>query len=69
MEPETQAKAKSGPGSTKAARMPRSDSKMFKGRRVYTENDRNDLNFQFPLPPEPEWEAEWNKRNAEVDKK
>jgi len=32
----------------------------YKGRRVYTEEDRKHMDP--PLPPEPEWEAEWKKR-------
>lgn len=37
--------------------------KYYKGRPMYTEADLQDPNFKFPLPPEPEWEAEWHKRN------
>ncbi len=35
----------------------------YKGRPVYTLEDLADPNFDLGLPPEPEWEAEWKKRN------
>ena len=35
----------------------------YKGRPVYTEEDRQ--HRDCPLPPEPEWEAEWKKWEAE----
>lgn len=37
----------------------------YKGRPVYTEDDR--ANMDCPLPPEPEWEKEW--QNWEQKKK
>lgn len=43
--------------------------KRFKGRPVYTNEEAADPNFEFPFPPEPEWEAEWKRRKSEKDKK
>ncbi len=36
----------------------------YKGRPVYTQEEAADPNFNFPYPPEPEWEAEWHRRKA-----
>ena len=41
----------------------------FKGRPVYTEEDAAHPNFVFSAPPEPEWEAEWQRRQKLKAKK
>lgn len=36
----------------------------YKGHKVYTERDRQSEGFSFPYPAEPEWEAEWKRRQS-----
>jgi hypothetical protein len=36
----------------------------YKGRKVYTERDRQSEGFSFPYPAEPAWEAEWKRRRS-----
>jgi transcriptional regulator with XRE-family HTH domain len=43
--------------------------KYYKGRPVYAIEDLQDPQVEFPLPPEPEWEVEWRKRNPDAAKK
>jgi len=48
---------------------PPQPKRYYKGRPVYSLEQAADPNFEFPFPPEPEWEAEWKKRAAEASKK
>ena len=65
---ESKAKVARKPRRTEAVER-QTPRKFYHGRPIYTEEDRADPNFVFPYPPEPEWEAEWNRLHRPKNRK
>ena len=56
-------KVRSNPQPRIQANAPAKALRRYKGRRVYTLEDLSAPAFNLGLPPEPEWEKEWKRRN------